>query len=87
MSGTSKNHRAAASRANGARSKGPVSLAGRQKSSGNAIRHGILSRQLIVPGEDAAEYQALLSQLKQEFRPGGILEAMLVERIAVAFWR
>ena len=43
--------RAAASRANGLKSRGPVTPDGKYNSSRNAIRHGILARFLVMNGE------------------------------------
>lgn len=76
-----------ASRHNGALSRGPKTPAGKADSSRNAVVHGILSRELILPSESADEYQALLGSLLLEMRPVGTLEQALVERIAVALWR
>ena len=76
-----------ASKLNGSKSKGPVSAAGKQISSKNAQKHGILSRELILPGEREEEFQALLGQLQSELRPLGTLENTIVERIAIAIWR
>lgn len=53
----------------------------------NATTHGILSRRLLLTGEDPAEYQALLTDLRKTLRPAGALEAALVEKVAVAIWR
>ena len=79
--------RSKASRQNGAKSKGPLSAAGKHRSSKNALTTGILSRELILSGEIAADYQALLDGLWQDLKPLGILEQTLVERIAVTIWR
>ena len=37
--------------------------------------------------EYRSQFRTLLSRLHQELRPVGILEEMLVEKIAVAYWR
>jgi hypothetical protein len=79
--------RAKTSPVNGAMSRGPVTLAGKQASSVNARSHGILSRELLLPSEDPAEYRQLLGELTLELRPSGTLEHALVERIAIAMWR
>ena len=41
----------AASRANGARSRGPVTPQGKRNSSRNGIRHGLLSKTITLQGE------------------------------------
>lgn len=76
-----------ANRRNAQLSTGPTSAQGRQRSSQNALQHGILSRKLLLSTEDPAEFEALLQQLLLELAPQGLLEQALVERIAVAMWR
>jgi hypothetical protein len=82
------NARAAASRKNGARSRGPVSPEGRARSARNALKHGLRAQKHVVPpDEDAAEFAALEAALTLELAPVGALQAVLAERIAAAAWR
>jgi len=53
----------------------------------NAVSHGILSRFVVLPWEDADAYQELLESLMVEHRPEGRTEEHLVEEIAGVFWR
>ena len=53
----------------------------------NALRHGVLSAHTVLPGENKAEYEALLSALAQEHAPHGPTEEHLVEEIAGIIWR
>jgi hypothetical protein len=53
----------------------------------NALRHGVLSAHTVLPWEDKAEYEALLSALAQEHAPHGPTEEHLVEEIAGVIWR
>lgn len=53
----------------------------------NAIKHGILSRHVVLPHEDADEFGRLLDALLDEHRPTGATEAHLVEELASIFWR
>ena len=53
----------------------------------NALTHGVLSRHLVLPWEDRAEYQALLAALVAEHQPTGPTEAHLVEELAGVIWR
>lgn len=76
-----------ASRANGARSRGPVTGAGRARSSRNAFRHGLCSPAILAPGEDPAEFAALRAALEAEHAPRTPSEALLVERLSIAFWK
>ena len=57
----------------------------------NALKHGLLAKEVIVPLGDEREKRAvfdhLLDDLCQHYAPVGPIEAMLVDRIAVAYWR
>jgi hypothetical protein len=57
----------------------------------NALKHGLLAREIVVTvgdgAEDPAEFAALSQELKGQFQPQGALEEMLVEKVAVAYWR
>jgi hypothetical protein len=78
----------AANRANAKRSTGPVTDAGKQASSQNAIHHGLLSHScIILKGEKADRFDALLASLVEEFQPTTPNEHMLIETMAVARWR
>ncbi len=66
---------------------GPKTLQGKAIASANALQHGFLSRRLILPGEDPAEFQALFDGLVAEYRPGGLTETALVEKLAICLWR
>ncbi|MFH1716533.1 MAG: hypothetical protein ABIF19_04215 [Planctomycetota bacterium] len=57
----------------------------------NALKHGLLAKEVVVTvgegAEDPEEFNALLEDLKMQLSPAGILEEMLVEKVAVAYWR
>lgn len=57
----------------------------------NALRHGLLAKEVVVTtgegAEDPEEFNALLADVKTQLAPVGALEEMLVEKIAVAYWR
>src|SRR3984957_15623033 len=53
----------------------------------NTLRHGVLSRYTVLPWEDEAEYQTLLSALVAEHSPVGLTEEHLVEELAGIIWR
>jgi hypothetical protein len=76
-----------ASRANGAKSRGPVSREGKAASSKNATKHGLLSQTLIVKGESAERFEGHLAALVAEFEPETETEMALVEKLAAARWR
>jgi hypothetical protein len=82
------NARAAASRKNGAKSRGPRTEEGKAKSAQNALRHGLRAQKyLVLPEEDAAEFAALEAALVAELAPVGALQTVLARRVAVAAWR
>lgn len=68
-------------------STGPKSEAGKEVVSRNAIRHGLLSRHLIIDGESQEEFSELLRLLAEDFRPIGLVEHALVDRVGIALWR
>lgn len=75
-------------RRNALKSTGPRTLAGKAKASRNAMKHGLLSRDLLLPDYDDAEaYNRLLEGLIEDLQPRGFLERLLVEKIACAILR
>jgi hypothetical protein len=76
-----------ASRANGARSRGPKTPQGKLRSSKNAIRHGLLARSLDFSDESQQEFQALLTDHMERFSPTTAAEVRLVEEMVAAAWR
>ena len=62
--------KALANRQNSLHSTGPVTAAGKAASSQNAMRHGLTSKQIVLPGEDAAQYDELRQALACDLRPG-----------------
>ena len=57
----------------------------------NALKHGLLAKEVVVTvgegAENPEEFNALLEDLKVQLAPEATLEEMLVEKIAVAYWR
>ncbi len=96
MSGTSPKQ-LEANRRNAQRSiksgdaRGPRTPAGKALVRFNALKHGLLAKSVILPirsrSEKQRHFDALLAQLIDELKPVGILEDMLVEKIAVSYWR
>ncbi len=76
-----------AARRNGARSRGPVSPEGKARASRNALRHGLCSSRSLAPGEDPEAFGALLADLRREAAPRSRLETLLLERLALTFWK
>jgi hypothetical protein len=77
---------AAQRRANGAKSKGPVTAAGKARAAGNAVRHGLVAEVVRDPDERRRLVERI-ERLEAEFQPATAFEAALVERIAFALNR
>ena len=76
-----------ASRANGAKSHGPITPEGKQISSQNAVKHGLSARTVVLCHEDHALFEQLEQDYIDSLQPTTVLELHLVQRIAVAEWR
>jgi hypothetical protein len=80
--------RAAASRSNGAQSRGPRTPEGKARSAQNALKHGLRAQRFLVVGnESPREFDALETALVDELAPEGTLQGLLAGRIARAAWR
>jgi hypothetical protein len=74
-------------RANGAKSRGPVTPEGRAASSRNSLRHGFTAASVVLPTESSEDFQALLDSYTQQFHPQGGVEIDLIQTMAAARWR
>jgi len=74
-------------RTNGAKSHGPKTKAGLEKSSRNALTHGLYSATTVLASESREQYQALLDAYLQQFQPDGPVESHLIEEMVAAKWR
>ncbi len=74
-------------RRNAQLSTGPRTTEGKRRSSQNAFRHGLYSKQLVTPGECAAELDELRATLRREHAPASTIEEILVDDLAQHFWR
>ena len=78
----------AANQANAKSSTGPKTDRGKEHSRNNALRHGILARNVVLSThEQRAKYRELQHACKTEFSPKGLLENFFVEEIATLFWK
>ena len=81
-------HRIAASRANGRKSRGPITPEGKARSSRNAVTHGLCAKDVVLPGiEDPESFEALRSALFDTLKPANPVAEKLAEAIVVARWR
>lgn len=76
-----------ANQENARRSTGPRTPEGKARSSLNAVRHGLLARDAVLPEEDRAAYLELLAALEEEYQPDRPSQTFLVQQLASAQWR
>ncbi len=74
-------------RANGAKSRGPITPEGKLASSQNATKHGIFSRTIVLQCESQDRFEQVLAALKDQVQPRNASEAAYVETMAIARWR
>jgi len=65
---------------------GPRTIEGKITSSGNSLKHGLASGRVIIPGEDPAEFEALMQSLLAEHAPVTETEGLLVQQMAQSWW-
>jgi hypothetical protein len=53
----------------------------------NALKHGVYSREVMLPGENIRDYEALAAELMEEWAPEGPTERSLVDRLVELHWR
>src|SRR5580658_11342320 len=75
------------SRANGARSRGPSTPQGKQRSSQNALYHGLLARCVVLENESGETFETLLTQHLDRLRPVDGVEFGLIEEMVASHWR
>ena len=78
---------AKANRKNALKSTGPKTPEGKAAVRLNALKHGLLSRETLLPGEDEEALRELDEYLRAELQPVGELENLLVDRVVAAYWR
>jgi hypothetical protein len=76
-----------ANRLNAQKSTGPTTPEGRAAVRLNGLKHGLCAETIVVPGEDPAEFQALLDAYRVEYQPAAPSDEFLVRQIAMADWR
>ena len=79
--------RAAINRANSQHSTGPRTEAGKQRSSLNALRHGLTGQTIVLPADDLIAYERHCKGFFLEYQPKAATETFLVQTIADTTWR
>ena len=83
----SSRRKIASARANGAKSNGPLTEAGKQASAFNAVTHGLTAQTVVLFNESTDEYQTQLRAYLDHFSPQTKPESDLVHQLAAAHWR
>jgi len=76
-----------ANRRNARKCTGPKTVAGKEVVKYNAVTHGLLAKELILPDENAGDAAEFEQQLRASLLPVGQVEELLTERIILAAWR
>jgi len=76
-----------ANRLNAQKSTGPRTAEGKATASHNAVKHGLLAEQVVIHGEDPAEFDLYREGMLAELAPVGTVEEMLAERAVSLAWR
>ena len=79
--------RTAVNRANSQHSTGPRTDSGKQRSSQNALRHGLTAASAVLPSEDRAAFDAHRRGFFDEYQPATPSETQLTQELADTAWR
>jgi len=77
-----------ANRDNSQKSTGPRTETGKEASSANAVKHSLLANGLVFESEEQEEqFVEFMDQLTEDLMPDGALQWIIVEEIAVCYWK
>ena len=76
-----------ASRRNGAKSKGPVTVEGKAISSRNSFKHGLDSNHFLLAHESKEAFEAMRATYYEQYQPDNLVEADLLDRYICAMWK
>jgi hypothetical protein len=76
-----------ANRRNALKSTGPKTVAGKEQSRCNALRHGLTAETVIGALEDAEDYKAFEAAITADYEAQSAVERELVLRLASVLWR
>jgi len=80
-----------ANRRNALRSTGPKTARGKRTVARNALKHGLLIREVVITAGDGEEsleeFYDLVERLCEYYEPVGVVEETLIQRIATCWWR
>src|SRR5205807_1702305 len=68
-------------------STGPNTPEGKAAVRHNALRHGLLARDVVLPEEDLDAFEDLRNRVRAELSPVGPIEELLANRVVNTMWR
>lgn len=69
------------------KSTGPKTEDGKKRVSQNALKSGVYARNIVLPTENLADFEALHHQFINDFKPQDIAGSQLVHDMAVVVWK
>ena len=69
------------------KSGGPQTPEGKLVASRNALKTGVYSKLIVLPGEDESQFRDLEAQFNHDFAPRDIAESAMVHELAILTWK
>ena len=76
-----------ANRQNAKKSSGPRTQKGKTRTAQNALKHGLLAQDSVIPSEEAADFDNHLTAIEDSYLPRNRVEKEIVRQIADVMWR
>ena len=76
-----------ANRQNAKKSSGPRTPKGKTRTAQNALKHGLLAQDSVIPSEEAADFDNHLTAIEDSYLPRNRVEKEIVRQIADVMWR
>ena len=76
-----------ANRLNALRSTGPRTESGKSTVARNALKHGLMSHQPVISGENPSDFDDHRDQMLADLSPIGPMETLLADRVIDLSWR
>ncbi len=76
-----------ANQRNALKSTGPRTVKGKEAVRLNAVKHGLLSQQVVLPDENETALAQLRERVYTHLRPVGEMENLLVDLVVTGVWR
>ncbi|MES2802584.1 MAG: hypothetical protein V4654_08850 [Bdellovibrionota bacterium] len=78
---------AKANQENSQKSTGPKTVEGKTAVSKNALKHGLLSKEALLPWENQFEFEQFSDELMVSLKPENAIEHLIVDKIISVSWR